>query len=99
MLLTQNNNHQTTQFTNQDDCFVDASNELSDTCREGLSSLESGITAAQNANNDATATAETTWTDAGSGTELKVRLEETTVLLKMALNNEFVRALEICGRR
>lgn len=31
--------------------------------------------------------------------ELKVRLEEVTVILRMALNNEFVRALEICGRR
>lgn len=31
--------------------------------------------------------------------ELKVRLEEVTVILRMALNNEFVKALEICGRR
>lgn len=38
--------------------------------------------------------------EAGSDqAELKVRLEETIVVLRMALNNEFVRALEICGRR
>lgn len=33
------------------------------------------------------------------GKSLKTRLEETTVILRMALNNEFVRALEICTQR
>lgn len=39
--------------------------------------------------------------DEGEGAvdELKSRLEETTVILRMALNNEFVRALEICSQR
>lgn len=36
---------------------------------------------------------------AGARDELKVRLEETAVVLRMALNNEFKRALDICGQK
>lgn len=35
---------------------------------------------------------------AASG-DLKANLEETKVILRMALSNEFVSALEICSRR
>lgn len=60
---------------------MDASNELSDTCRRAELQAE-----------DANGLA-------GSEAKLEARLEETTVILRMALNNEFVRALEICARR
>lgn len=70
---------------------MDASNELSDTCRRAELAAE---------DLDANPASEPAgWSDTGSGPKLEVRLEETTVILRMALNNEFVRALEICGRR
>lgn len=81
------------------DCFVDASENLfdGDILARPLNSLESG----GESENDGRAHLDVVEIRKAEEEEkeLKVRLEEVTVILRMALNNEFARALEICGRR
>lgn len=38
-------------------------------------------------------------TGAEEETELRVRLEETKEILRMALSNQFVKAIDLCGQR
>lgn len=71
-----------------EDCFVDATDDLTLADQSTTKSSLAKVNSITDDNGAAT----------GSN-ELRARLEETTVILRMALNNEFVRALEICGQR
>lgn len=67
----------------QPECFVDASDELDEAGQLADSKLDDKDQAQ----------------DGEQQTNLKVRLEETAQILRMALSNEFIKALDICAKR
>jgi len=75
------------------ECFVDASAEFSSHHEDRYCQAPDETNGGVKGEDGGDSLRESTSAD------LRVRLEETTVILRMALNNEFVRALEICAPR